>query len=79
MPISEEDRTDAGIHYETVKRILHEYLNMRKLNSQLVPHELNSFQKAVRAQVSRELLDFLETHRTEVCQMRTLEMKRGCT
>jgi hypothetical protein len=49
-----------GIHHETVKRILRNDLNMRKVNFKWVPHALNSSQKAVRVPVLRQLLDFLE-------------------
>jgi hypothetical protein len=50
-----------GIHDETVKRILRNDLNTRKVNFKWVPNALDSCQKAVRVQVSRELLDFLES------------------
>jgi hypothetical protein len=67
-----------GIHDETVKRILRDELNMVKLPFKWVPHALDSSQKAVRIQVSREPLDFRES-RTEACRMSALGMKRGCT
>jgi hypothetical protein len=51
-----------GIHHKTVKRILRDDLNMRKLNFKSGPHALGSSQKVVLFQVSRELLDFLESH-----------------
>jgi hypothetical protein len=50
-----------GIHHETVKRILRNDLNMPRVNFKWVSHALDSCQKAVCVQVSRELLDFLES------------------
>jgi hypothetical protein len=51
----------SGIHREIVKRILRGDLNVPKTNFNWVPHGLNSSHKAVRVQVSRKLLDFLES------------------
>jgi transcriptional regulator with XRE-family HTH domain len=50
-----------GIHHETVKRILRDGTNMRKVNFKWVSHALNSFPKAVRVQISREPLHFMES------------------
>jgi hypothetical protein len=50
-----------GIHHETVKRILRDNLSMRKMNFKCVPHAMNSSHKGISVQVSRELLDFLES------------------
>jgi histone-lysine N-methyltransferase SETMAR len=50
-----------SMHHETVKSILREDLNMRKVNFKWLPHMLNASQKASRVEVSRELLDFLES------------------
>jgi histone-lysine N-methyltransferase SETMAR len=49
-----------GIHHETVKSILRSDLNMRKVNFKWLLHALNNSQKAARAEVSGELLAFLE-------------------
>jgi hypothetical protein len=50
-----------GVHHETIKRVLRDGVNMRKVNFKLVSHALKSSQKAVRVQVSREPLEFLES------------------
>jgi hypothetical protein len=50
-----------GIHHETLKSILHEDLNMRKVNFKWLPPALNSSQRVARVEVSRELLDFQES------------------
>jgi hypothetical protein len=50
-----------GIRHETVKRILRDDLNMPKANSGWMLYAPTSSEKAVRVQVSRELLDFLES------------------
>jgi hypothetical protein len=50
-----------GAHHEAIKGILRNDLNMRKVNFKWVPHALDSSHKAVRVQVSREILDFLES------------------
>jgi hypothetical protein len=50
-----------GIPNETAKRILRDDVKMRKVNFTWEPHALDSSQKAVRVQVSPELLDFLES------------------
>jgi hypothetical protein len=49
------------IHDETVKRILGDDLNMRKVNFKWAPHALDSSHKALWVQVLREVLDFLES------------------
>jgi hypothetical protein len=50
-----------GIHHETVKSILRDDLTMRKVNCKWLRHALKSSQKAARVEVSRELLNFLES------------------
>jgi predicted XRE-type DNA-binding protein len=50
-----------GVHHETIKHVLRDDLNMRKVNLKWVLHALGSSQKAVGVQVSRELLDLLES------------------
>jgi plasmid maintenance system antidote protein VapI len=50
-----------SIHHETVKHIVHDDLTMRRVNIKWVLYTLNSSQKTVAVQVSRELLDFLES------------------
>jgi hypothetical protein len=49
------------VHYDAVKCLLHDDFDMRKGNFEWVPHPLDRSQKAVPVQVSRELLDFLES------------------
>jgi hypothetical protein len=44
-----------GIHHKTETRMLRDDLSMRKVKFKWVPHALDSSQKAVRVQVSREL------------------------
>jgi hypothetical protein len=50
-----------GVHHETIKGILRDYLNICKLNFKWMPHALDSSQKASCVQVSRQLLAFLES------------------
>jgi histone-lysine N-methyltransferase SETMAR len=50
-----------GIHHETVKSILRDDLKMRRVNFKWLPHALSSSQKAARVDISRELLDFLQS------------------
>jgi hypothetical protein len=66
-----------GIHQETVKRIRRDDLNARKVAFKWVPYALNSSQKVVWVQVSRESLDLVDgaiakmrAGRWRVCQMR---------
>jgi hypothetical protein len=55
-----------GVHHETIKHSLRDDLNMGKVNFKQVLHAPNSSQKAVRVEVSRELLDFLENRTDRV-------------
>jgi histone-lysine N-methyltransferase SETMAR len=61
-----------GFHHDTVKRILCEDLQMRKVNCKWIPHTLSSSQKAARVQVSKDLLEFLEgTSDRNLCNVYT--------
>jgi hypothetical protein len=55
-----------GIHHQLAKRNLGDDLNMYKVNFKWVPHALDNSQKAVRVQVSRDLLDFLESRPDQI-------------
>jgi hypothetical protein len=50
-----------GSYHETVKHVLRDDLNIRKVSFKWVPHALNNSQRALLAQVSGELHDFLES------------------
>jgi histone-lysine N-methyltransferase SETMAR len=50
-----------GVHHETIEGILRDDLNICKVNFNWMPHTLDSSQKASWVQVSRQLLDFLES------------------
>jgi hypothetical protein len=50
-----------GVPREKIKRILRDGLNIGKVNAEWVPHAPDSSKKGVWVQVSRELLDFLES------------------
>jgi hypothetical protein len=66
------------MHHETVKSILREDLKMRKVNFKWVPHMLNSSHKASLVEVSRELLDSLESAKIALGAKHRPGMKPGC-
>jgi transposase len=56
-----------GVHLETIKRILRDGLNMRRVNFKWVPHALNSSQRAVRSKFRESYLISWKAIETEVC------------
>jgi hypothetical protein len=50
-----------GIYHETLKWILYDDLQRRRVNFKWVPHAFDAFQKAARVEISRELLAFRES------------------
>jgi histone-lysine N-methyltransferase SETMAR len=62
---------ETGLSYGTIGRILHDHLNLRKLSSRWIPHELNENQQKKRVEICRKNLELLETQRWRLCDIVT--------
>lgn len=62
---------ETGLSYGTIGRILHHHLNLRKLSSRWVPHELTEIQKKNRVDICRKNLEYLESQKWRLCDIVT--------
>lgn len=66
-----EIEAETSLHPPTIKEILHESLNMRKVASRWVPHQLSLAQKEKRVKCCRENLRLIAEGKLRVCDIFT--------